>query len=119
MELILENINRKSPLANRIEALKTLTKLLLHEVESLAEVSPINVATEKESKINLNDQVERYEINLICDALLTANGNQRKAAEILGMKTTTLHAKIKRYEIDSFNLIGQFSFAENTSSLKI
>ncbi len=112
MEMVLENLNRQNPVANRIEALKTLTKLLLHEVESLAEISPAKNYQTKDEMTNLTDKVERYEINLICNALLSANGNQRKAAKVLGMKPTTLHAKIKRYEIDSFNIIGQFSVDE-------
>lgn len=109
MEMVLENLNRQNPVAKRIEALKTLTKLLLHEVESLAEISPAKNHQTTEININLTDKVERYEISLICNALISTNGNQRKAAKMLGMKNTTLHSKIKRYEIDSFNIIGQFS----------
>jgi DNA-binding NtrC family response regulator len=94
--------------ANRIEALKALTKLLLHEVESLAEISPTKNHQTIDESINLNDKVERYEMNLICNALLSSNGNQRKAAAMLGMKTSTLHAKIKRYEIIPFHIIEKF-----------
>lgn len=113
MEMVLENLNRQNPVANRIEALKTLTKLLLHQVESLAEISPAKSYQTVEKNINLTDKVARYEINLICNALLSTNGNQSKAAKMLGMKNTTLHSKIKRYEIDSFNIIGQFSADES------
>lgn len=109
MELILENLKINNPVANRIEALKTLTRLLLREVESLAEISPARKHQATNETINLTDQVQRYEVNLICEALVSVNGNQRKAAKMLGMKTTTLHAKIKRYEIDSFSLVGKFS----------
>jgi transcriptional regulator with GAF, ATPase, and Fis domain len=108
MEFILENLNRNNPVANRIEALKTLTKLLLHEVESLSEISPTKHRQTEETDINLNEKVQQYEINLICNAMLAAKGNQRQAAKTLGMKTTTLHAKIKRYEIDSLSITGQF-----------
>lgn len=114
MAIILENSNqsferKQNPAANRIEALKTLTKLLLHEVELLEEISPFKNFQNPDGTISLTDKVQRYEASLICNALLSANGNQRRAAKILGMKTTTLHAKIKRYEIDSFNLRGQLS----------
>jgi transcriptional regulator with GAF, ATPase, and Fis domain len=108
MELILETFNRNNPVASRIEALKTLTKLLLREVESLSEISPPKYRQSTETDINLNEKVQQYEINLICNAMIAANGNQRQAAKMLGMKTTTLHAKIKRYEIDSLNISGQF-----------
>jgi hypothetical protein len=40
MELTLENLKSPNLVGNRIEALKTLTKLLLHEVESLEEIAP-------------------------------------------------------------------------------
>jgi transcriptional regulator with GAF, ATPase, and Fis domain len=108
MELILKNLKIQNQAANRLEALKTLTKLLLHEIESLAEISPSKGDQPEEKVINLNDNVQRYEITLICNALLETQGNQSKAAKKLGMKNTTLHSKIRRYEIDSLNLFGQF-----------
>lgn len=110
MELISENLKIHNQAANRLEALKTLTKLMLHEIESLAEISPLKSNEPPTEKgINLNDRVQRYEVTLICNALLEANGNQRKAAKNLGTKTSTLHAKIQRYGIDSLNLFGQFA----------
>ncbi len=109
MEFILDRLQTQNPVANRIEALKKPATLLLYEVESLAEISPSKNNQTKHSVINLNDKVQSYEITLICNALAEANGNQRKAAKMLGMKTTTLHAKIGRYEIDTFNVAGQFS----------
>lgn len=103
---------KQNPAANRIEALKTLTRLLLYEVQSLEQIVPENTEQITGEEICLNDKVQKYETNLICNALVSANGNQRKAAKMLGMKTTTLHAKIKRYEIDSLNLAGRFSMSE-------
>ncbi len=76
MELILENFKGQNPVAGRIEALKTLTKLLLYEVESLAEISPAKTNQTPNETINLNDQVQRYEIDLICKALVSVKGNQ-------------------------------------------
>lgn len=112
METTLENLNSTNLVGNRIEALKTLTKLLLHEVESLEEIAPSKNAPTAEAVVNLSDEVQRYEVALICKALLESQGNQSKAAKKLGMKTTTLHAKIRRYEIDSLNLFGQFTDEE-------
>jgi len=117
MELILENSKIHNQAASRLEALKTLTKLLLHEIESLAEISPLKGDQPEEKAINLNDSVQRYEITLICNALLETHGNQSKAAKNLGMKNTTLHAKIRRYEIDSLNLFGQFPTVESRSEM--
>lgn len=108
MEHILENLKSHNPVTSRIEALKTLAKLLLHEVESLAEISPATDTQSKDTEINFTEEIQRYETDLICNALLAVNGNQRKAAKMLGMKNTTLHAKIKRYEIDSMSVSGNF-----------
>jgi transcriptional regulator with GAF, ATPase, and Fis domain len=41
----------------------------------------------------------KVELNLIISSLKKANGNQRRAAEILGIKPTTLHEKMKRHNI--------------------
>jgi DNA-binding NtrC family response regulator len=109
MELSLENFNGYNSVGNRIEALKALTKLLLHEVESLEGMSPAKTIKKEDFKINLPDKVQRYETDLICNALISVNGNQSKAAKILGLKNTTLHAKIKRYDIDSISVSGQTS----------
>lgn len=43
------------------------------------------------------DNVSRFEILMIKRALSQAEGNQRKAAQLLGIKATTLNTKIKRY----------------------
>lgn len=109
MEYLLENLNFNTNVTNRIEALRSLTKLLLLEVESLSAFSPPKDFQKHKTEINLTEKVQEYEITLICNALTAANGNQRQAARMLGMKTTTLHAKIRRYEIDSLNVTGKIS----------
>jgi two-component system response regulator PilR (NtrC family) len=48
---------------------------------------------------NLAGAVSRYERQLIEGALRQAGGIQRQAAEILGLKPTTLNEKIKRLKI--------------------
>jgi DNA-binding NtrC family response regulator len=105
MGLLREELNMYQPIGNRIEALKALTKLILHEVESLEEISPAKTVESEEATINLPDKVQRYEANLIRHALFSVNGNQSKAARKLGMKITTLHAKIKRYDIESIGFL--------------
>jgi len=40
--------------------------------------------------------MQRYESELIRDALQRTRGNQRRAAKLLGVKVTTLNCKIKR-----------------------
>jgi transcriptional regulator with GAF, ATPase, and Fis domain len=50
-------------------------------------------------KISLKDFMLKVELNLIIASLKKAKGNQKKAAEILGIKPTTLHEKMKRHNI--------------------
>lgn len=45
------------------------------------------------------DEVARFEISLIRQALEITGGNQSRAARLLGMNTTTLNNKIKSYNI--------------------
>lgn len=96
--------NQEVIVENRIEALKALASLLLREVESLG-YEPKN--RQAKEKINLSDELEKFEVNLIRDALIRAKGHQRQAAKLLGTKVTTLNAKIKRYGIEPIKLFGK------------
>ena len=48
----------------------------------------------------MQEEVRRFEINLIERALRRTGGNQVRAARMLGMKVTTLNSKIIRYGIN-------------------
>lgn len=48
------------------------------------------------SRPTLKDLVEAYERHVIEDALRASLGNQRRAAQALGVLPTTLHEKMKR-----------------------
>jgi DNA-binding NtrC family response regulator len=52
------------------------------------------------SGINLADELERIEVKLLRAALKQAHGVQYKAAQLLGLKPTTLNMKLSRYGID-------------------
>lgn len=85
---------------NRVQTLKSLTALLLHELESLERLTPKkNTDLLETENISLCSEVENYEKELIRSALIQTHGHQRKAAKILGIKMTTLHAKLKRFDI--------------------
>jgi transcriptional regulator with GAF, ATPase, and Fis domain len=84
----------ESVLNNRLDALREIALSLLTELETLGHAGP--PAT---GKIRLDDEVKRFEIDLIRAALDKAHGNQARAARMLGVKKTTLNAKIKRYQI--------------------
>lgn len=90
---------------NRIEALKTLALNLLKELEALETGRP----GEGEANFSLQEEVRRFEEDMIRCALIRTGGRQRRAARMLGMNAATLNAKIKRYGISSDALIGHAS----------
>lgn len=66
------------------------------------QIAPINLFKENlnmQKNLPLKDLLLKVEFNLIIASLNEANGSQRKAAEILGIKPTTLHEKMKRHNI--------------------
>ena len=81
----------------RINSLKVLALTLLREVEYLEEQG----ATGAHGALNLQSEVHRFEAEMIRSALIRTGGRQRRAARLLGMKTTTLNSKIRRYQIET------------------
>jgi DNA-binding NtrC family response regulator len=49
--------------------------------------------------ISFYDEVARFEVSLIKQALEQTNGHQSRAAKLLGLNATTLNSKIKAYNI--------------------
>jgi DNA-binding NtrC family response regulator len=96
----LEAPPRLSELAlNNLNNLREAALTLLREVESLT-----NNRQEPEKRLGLQEEVQRYEIELIRSALQRTRGNQRRAAKLLGVKVTTLNCKIKRFGITATDL---------------
>jgi DNA-binding NtrC family response regulator len=50
--------------------------------------------------VTLAEDVQKFETNLICNALRQTRGNQKQVSSLLGIKQSTLNEKIKRYGID-------------------
>jgi transcriptional regulator with GAF, ATPase, and Fis domain len=86
---------REPTLRSRLDDLRAMARSLLTELESLG----LPVELEPDGKLNLDDELKRYEIGLIRAALDKAGGSQTRAARMLGVKVTTLNTKIKRYQI--------------------
>jgi transcriptional regulator with GAF, ATPase, and Fis domain len=86
---------RDENLDTRLNGLKEVALKLLSAVESLRGGQTPPESTE----LNLDDEVKRFELSLIKEALTKTGGNQARAARLLGVKHTTLNAKIKRYQI--------------------
>jgi transcriptional regulator with GAF, ATPase, and Fis domain len=49
---------------------------------------------------NFYDRVSAFEAQLICEALRKTQGHQVRAAQLLGLKVTTLNTMIKRLKVD-------------------
>ena len=88
---------REITLTERIDTLREIMLSLLTELESLGSLTPSTSAPERSLK--LEDEVKRFEVDLIQAALIKSRGNQALAARLLGVKHTTLNSKIKRYQI--------------------
>ena len=87
---------------NNIDSLREAALTLMREVETLASrQEPRNG-----ENLGLQEEVQRYESELIRHALRRTGGNQRRAAKLLGVKVTTLNCKIKRLGILAADLRG-------------
>ena len=79
----------------RLMTLKDLAHAFLEELGAVGEHDPAAV----ERGIDFYDEVRRFEIELIQSALRHTGGVQTEAATLLGLKPTTLHAKLKQYQL--------------------
>jgi len=79
----------------RLNTLRETVLQLLDEVESLAISKPVDI----KSCARFSEEVRQFEVSLIRTALGRTSGSQTRAAKLLGLKPTTLNAKIKRYGI--------------------
>lgn len=77
----------------KIEALQKLALNIAMEASSFGPTSWPDV----EKGINLWEELRTYEQRLIQQALLLSGGKQNKAALLLGVPASTLHAKIKQF----------------------
>ena len=91
---------------NRLNTLREVALTLLREVESLR----VSQSDNGKRRVKLHDEVQRFEVDLIRSALGRTGGNQTRAAQLLGVKITTLNTKIKRYKIEP---VGYESSLEN------
>lgn len=82
-------------LSDKIGILKDAALTLLDEVEALTGPRPINLR----HGIKLDEEVQRFERDLIREALERTGGHQTRAARLLGINLTTLHYKIKRHRL--------------------
>lgn len=90
--------------SGEIESIKSITNLLLRKIEALERELPEVVIDPTQKGSNLYEVISMFEKKIIRDALRATNWNQKRAAQVLGIKPTTLNSKIKRYEINPKSL---------------
>jgi transcriptional regulator with GAF, ATPase, and Fis domain len=88
------NLLRDEAFESRLSSLRDVALELLNAVDCLKKTSAAN-----DRNLNLDDEVRKFEAGLIRAALVRTGGNQARAARLLGVKHTTLNAKIKRYQL--------------------
>jgi len=88
------NLLRDEAFESRLSSLRDVAVELLNAVDYLKQTTSTN-----DQKLNLEDEVRKFETDLIRAALVRTGGNQARAARLLGVKHTTLNAKIKRYQL--------------------
>jgi len=89
------NLLRDEAFESRLSSLRDVAMELLSAVETLRTTTQNN----GDHRLSLSEEVRRFESDLIRTALVRTAGNQLRAARLLGVKHTTLNAKIKRYGI--------------------
>ena len=82
---------------HNLSLIKALITTLHLEIDTLENEANI---LDDAQPVNLSEKVREYEIKMIRAALIQTGGNQRRAAKLLKLKTSTLNNKIKQYQID-------------------
>jgi transcriptional regulator with GAF, ATPase, and Fis domain len=93
------NLLRDEAFESRLSSLRDVAIELLNAVDGLR-----TTTTAGNHKVKLYEEVRKFETDLIRAALVRTAGNQSRAARLLGVKHTTLNAKIKRYGIPIDNV---------------
>jgi len=88
--------NVRTDVQLHIQAIGELIHMLLTQLDLLRHESSYS---DDVTCLNLREEVQRFEINLIQRALTRTHGSQVQAARVLGLKATTLNAKMKRYRL--------------------
>ena len=91
----------ESDIASDLQTLKTeVLKSMALALESKAENPTGFLDFDVKLGLNFYEEVTKFEIKLLGQALAYCHGNQRAAAKLLRLKTTTLNTKVKMYRLD-------------------
>ena len=92
---------RKSSHGNRRSRtrLSLCVPLVVKSLDSSVRFESVADTVDIKNGARFSDEVRQFEMSLIRTALGRTSGSQTRAAKLLGLKPTTLNAKIKRYGI--------------------
>lgn len=90
-------------LNHRLEILRQLAKSIAVEIDEIVGTKEDTSSSEESRgfEISLDEQIRRFEMDLIRFALFKSGGKQIHAARMLKIKPSTLNSRIKRYRISS------------------
>ncbi|PWT92331.1 MAG: hypothetical protein C5B55_06600 [Blastocatellia bacterium] len=90
-----ENSQIPTTVGHRLETARDLVHRLVTELDGVGPLPALNL----NGGIRIRDEVLRYEIDLIRAALRLTRNHQKRAAQMLGIKVTTLNSKIKKHKL--------------------
>jgi DNA-binding NtrC family response regulator len=99
----LENLIERAVVLTKEKVItrESLPPFLLTPQKNISGISP-----GKSGTLSLKEELQIFQRKTIIDALVKSNGVQKKAADLLGVKPTTLNEMIKRLKIDSREFLG-------------
>lgn len=107
-----QNARAGADIRLRLLTLKDLAHAFLEELGTVGDADAAG-ARPTEGPIDFYEEVRRFEIELIQSALRRTNGVQTEAAALLGLKPSTLHAKIKLYQVSAADFALRGAAAHN------
>jgi transcriptional regulator with PAS, ATPase and Fis domain len=96
---------RTQQTTQRLKKIREMASELIEEASALEHEAELADANATISTLGTNgaidffSEVQKFEVKLIKRALDLADGNQARAAKMLGLGTTTLNYKIKSYAL--------------------
>jgi DNA-binding NtrC family response regulator len=92
-----------------VNELRQTALLLWHDMLALESYYCLEIL----ERVDFFEEVRKFETKLIKRALLQAGGSQRKTARLLGINTSTLNSKIKRYQIPVKGMLHKLALADS------
>lgn len=104
------NIRELRNVVARTSALFPQVYIQPEHIQQILDIPIIEEQTNAETPFNSREAVREFEKDMIVKSLIQNHGNQRKAAMELGLPKSTLHDRIKTFNIDIDTLLRGHAF---------